>query len=63
MNDKYDTLGNQLQDYIELTEEDFYPPSDDRVFKSYIDDIRDGDNFSDYCKYIFDIFDEKDYWD
>lgn len=63
MNDKYDTLGNQLQDYIELTEEDFYPPSDDRVFKSYIDDIRDGDNFFDYCKYIFDIFDEEDYWD
>lgn len=63
MNDKYDTLGNQLQDYIELTEEDFYPPSDDRVFKSYIDDIRDGDNFSDYCKYIFNIFDEEYYWD
>lgn len=63
MNDKYDTLGNQLQDYIELTEEDFYPPSDDRVFKSYIDDIRYGDNFPDYCKYIFDIFEEEDYWD
>ena len=63
MNDKYDTLGNQLQDYIELTEENFYPPSDDRVFKSYIYDIKYGDNFSDYCKYIFDIFDEEDYWD
>lgn len=63
MNSKYDTLDKQLEQYICLTESDFYPPSDNRVFKSYIDDINDGDNFNDYCKYIFSIYEEEEYWD
>ena len=46
-----------------LTETDFYPPSDDRVLESYIEDIDDGDNFSDYCKYIFNIYKKNGYYD
>lgn len=46
-----------------LTEKDFYPPSDNRELKSLIEDIEGGDNYSDYCKYIFqeDIDDRDDF--
>ena len=46
-----------------LSEQDFYPPKDDRVLKSYIRDIDGGDNFADYCKDMFDLLEEEDYWD
>ena len=46
-----------------LKESDFYPPSDDRVWTSNVDDIDGGDNFADYCKYIFEILDEEEYWE
>ena len=49
--------------YIEITEADFYPQSDNRVMQSYILDIRNGDNFADYCEYIFDLYEEEGYWD
>ena len=45
------------------TEEDFYPLSDDRVLTSYIEDIDDGDNYADYCKYIFDLYEAEGYYD
>lgn len=48
-------------DYI--TEESFYPPSDNRVFKSYIEDIEGGDNFADYCEDFFELLEEEGYWD
>jgi hypothetical protein len=62
--DKYefsDLLQEESYDY--LTEESFYPPSDDRVWKSYIEDINSGDNFLDYCAYIFEILDEEEYYE
>lgn len=46
-----------------LTEEDFYPPEDDRILKSYVQDIYGGDNFSDYCRYIYSVLDEEEYYD
>lgn len=46
-----------------LTESDFYPPSDDRVWKSYIEDIVGGDNFADYCADFFELLDEEEYFD
>ena len=46
-----------------LTENDFYPPSDDRFLESYIEDIDDGDNFAEFCEYIFEIYEEEGYWD
>lgn len=46
-----------------LTEQDFYPPSDNRVWKTNIIDIKDGDNFADYCKELFELLDEEEYFD
>ncbi len=50
-------------DNFYLKESDFYPPSDDRVWKSNIDDIEGGDNFADYCKEFFKMLNEEDYWE
>ena len=61
--DKYD-FSDLLQDEScdDITEKDFYPPLDNRYLESYISDINGGDNFADYCEYIFEILDEEDYW-
>ena len=61
MNDRYKLILNDK--FITLTESDFYPPADDRVLESYIEDIEDGDNFVDYCKYIFKLYEEECYYD
>ena len=45
-----------------LSEIDFYPPQDNRVLESYIEDVDGGDNFADYCEYIFDLYEEEDYY-
>ena len=52
----------RIQEY-ELSEKDFYPPEDKRVFRSGVNDIPNGDNFNDYCEYFYenygeDLFDE-----
>lgn len=63
-NNKYDfsdLLQEESCNY--LSEEDFYPPSDNRYLKSYIEDINCGDNFADYCTYIFEILEEEEYYD
>ena len=63
MDDKYkieDILDDQ---YDYLTEIDSYSPYDNRVLKSYIEDIDGGDNFVDYCEYIFELLEDEDYWD
>lgn len=52
----------KYQDYI-LSEEDFYPPSDDRVLVSFIEDIEDGDNYADYCRDIFRLYEEEGYYE
>lgn len=46
-----------------LSEKDFYPPSDDRVLKSYIMDTKYDDSFADYCEYIFNLYEEEGYYD
>lgn len=46
-----------------LTDIDFYPPSDNRVWTSNIEDIEDGDNFADYCEYIFKLYEDEEYYD
>ena len=46
-----------------LTESDFYPPSDNRVWKSNVANISGGDNFADYCQYIFNVLEEEEYYD
>lgn len=56
-----DLLKDESRDY--LTEEDFYPPSDNRVWKSGVEDIDGGDNFAEYCEYIFEVLDEEGYYE
>lgn len=46
-----------------LTEKDFYPPCDNRSLKSNVKNIVGGDNFADYCEYIFDLLEEEGYYD
>lgn len=48
---------------VYLKEEDFYPPSDDRVLTSYVKDIDGGDNFADYCEYIYRLYENEDYYE
>lgn len=67
INDSYniedilDELDRQAYDY--LTEESFYPPSDDRFLESYVADIKGGDNFADYCESFFELLEEEGYYD
>ena len=45
--------------FHELTEKDFYPPEDERYYQSGIDDIEDGDNFADYAKSFFNLYENE----
>ena len=60
-----DEILNELeeQSYGYLTEESFYPPHDNRCFKSYVEDVNGGDNFADYCEYFFRLLVEEDYYE
>lgn len=55
---------SRFQDDYSL-EMDFYLPFDidNRTWKSYVEDINGGDNFADYCEYIFKILEEEEYFD
>ena len=46
----------------ELTEKDFFPPKDTRLYQSGVEDINGGDNFDDYAKEFFDLY-EKELFD
>ena len=59
----YEYVSNPKNNELHLTEADFYPPPDNRVWKSYVEDIAGGDNFADYCEYIFNILDEEEYFE
>lgn len=45
--------------FYEITEKDFYPPEDTRLYQSGIEDICDGDNFSDYIKFFYSQYEEE----
>ena len=45
----------------ELTEIDFYPPEDTRLYQSGIEDIEDGDNFEEYVEYFWDMYEDELY--
>ena len=49
-------IEQELESYYELTEQDFYPPLDDRVYTSGIDDIEGGDNFAEYAEYFWEEY-------
>lgn len=65
MNNKYNFDDITDEQYYSgcLTEEGFYPPSDNRYLKSNVKDIVGGDNFADYCEYIFDLLEEEEYYE
>ena len=46
-----------------LREHDFYPPTDNRTWKSNVRDIAGGDNFADFCEYFFELLDEEEYFE
>lgn len=48
---------------IVLSEEDFYPPSDNRYLKSLVRDITGGDTFAEYAKYNFNLYESEDYYE
>lgn len=48
-------------DFI-LSDSDFYPPSDNRVWTTNVEDIDGGDNFADYCEEFFEMLDEEEYF-
>lgn len=50
------------QDFYQ-TYNDWEPLVDDRVWESYVENIDGGDNFADYCQYIFRVLDEEEYFD
>lgn len=43
----------------ELTEQDFYPPEDTRLYTSGIDDVNDGDSFAEYAEYFWDTYEDE----
>lgn len=45
-----------------LTDTDFYPPSDNRMWMSIVEDIDGGDNFADYCEELFEMLDQEEYF-
>ena len=46
-----------------LSEKDFYPPQDNRYWKSNVNDIAGGDNFADYTSYIFNLYRSEEYYE
>lgn len=65
---EYYSQTNNYKAYLDgdkfyLTEKTFYSSSDDRTWKSNVEDIYGGDNFADYCEYIFDFLEEEGYYD
>jgi hypothetical protein len=42
---------------------EFEQCTDNRTWKSNVYDINGGDNFADYCEYIFDILEEEEYFE
>lgn len=53
-NKSYINKHNDFQNY-KLSEKDFYPPHDTRVFKSGVKDIIDGDSFDDYLDCFWEM--------
>lgn len=49
---KSQKLIHLFEDYT-ISEKDFYPPEDNRVLQSGVEDIVNGDNFMDYTKEYF----------
>lgn len=53
-----DTYLEELKNTPILSEEDFYPPEDDRYFVSGVYDIEGGDNFFEYSEWYHECYAE-----
>ena len=64
MNNNY-TYEDMLeeQDYCPIELDDSLISTDNRVWKSNVNDIKGGDNFADFCEEFFELLDEEGYWD
>ena len=64
INDNYiDQYESKIKDEnLCLNESDFYPPADNRKLKSLIYDLH-GETFADYAEYIFDLYEEEDWYE
>lgn len=64
MNDRFtyeDIL--EEQDYYLTESDNMFLYTDNRVWKSNVEDINGGDNFADFCEEFFELLDEEDYWE
>lgn len=52
-------MSRKKLNYFELSEKDFYPPEDTRCYQSGIEDIEGGDNFADYAKSFFNLYENE----
>lgn len=55
------TYENEIN--IELNEESFYPPADTRTLHSLIEDIGENNNYLEYAEYIYDLYEEENYYE
>lgn len=52
-----------IEEDFYLTEESFYPPADNRCLQSLIEDVNDEDNFIEYAKFIYDLYEDEGYYE
>ena len=52
---------DNIENNSELTEEDFSPPEDNRLYWSCVDDITGGDNFEDYVYFFWAAYENEIY--
>lgn len=45
-----------INGFYEISDSDFYPPEDDRLYSSGIDDVDGGDSFDEYAKWFWDEY-------
>lgn len=45
-------------EYIELCDQSFYPPEDERLYVSGIDDVDGGDCFSEYAEWFWETYED-----
>ena len=56
-------MNNKNANNYILTEQDFYPPSDNRTWNSNVKNINGGDNFTDFCEEYFKMLDEEEFFE
>lgn len=59
VDDNKNIKNNKNQDSYILSEEDFYPPEDNRKYRSYISSVYGGDNFYDYFEWFYDMYEDE----